>query len=159
MSETKQLTKIARLKNISTGNLVYKHDGIPYVFRPDEEKDLPIDIAAHFVGTHIVGLIDMASPDAEKDVEAEQQRILDYLPLTPEQRLAGGPLPLIMVEIIDPNNLPEVEQGPIELASSAVPEAPGETPFPTLTAERSPIKADEILTAAAKVKAEAKDKK
>jgi hypothetical protein len=149
----KKMPKVARVKNMTDRNLLYKMDGMPYIFRPGEEKDLELPIAGHFVGGHRVGLID---PTDVRAVEDEEERVLAALPLSEEQRLLKPDPPLKVLEIIDPNLISFDEPAPVEAGSSYV-EEQGEKPFAVLT-PGSASEEDEILAEAFKAKSEAKKK-
>jgi hypothetical protein len=166
MAEEKVLAKLARLRNDTDGKVVFMWDGVPIIFRPHEEKDLALGIAGHFVGGHLVGTL---TPEQFKDnrmyvkaVNKEKNRVLDLLPLSPEQRLTAVH-PLSVVEIIDPNEA--VKDITRDLASAPVmmdipqTEQPFASVLPDVLPDVGPSEEADLLKEAAEFKAAQKVKK
>ncbi len=132
-----ELPEMATLRNDSDEPIVMKADGIPYVFKPGKERDVPISIAAFFIGGDLTGTIDASDKRA---VEAERLRIAEARPLTPLERMKPPPNPLVLVEITDPNEIIEEVQKKVvkkarkkaEVTEPILEPEPEEVPFSSL---------------------------
>jgi hypothetical protein len=138
-------TRMVRLKNKSPKLQTYQWDGMPYVWRPGEEMQVPIGIAAHFVGKIAVGTMEAdAKPN---DILSEEKRVLELLP----QDERGDGCPLEVVEVFDPASV-MVEKTEF-VSEPGVVEPEGEQPFASV----KPKPVDEqakLLAEAQKAKAE-----
>jgi hypothetical protein len=146
MAEGKRFPKQATLRNTTDEQQVFLYDGLPYIFRPNQEiTGLPLEVAGHFIGVHKVGL--QIRPGVENDeraIQGEEKRVRDAMPVdhTPGMVDENVKHPLILVEVIDPNVLvDEVTQ----IISTPVVEKDSEPEFADLTDEAMPV-VDKVLS-------------